>query len=105
MLDDFDNCWENENITDKVRLSAQKVIDILGDSVKLDLAGVDGGMEIYLGMSTIEPLDYEVERVILASFNGSKWHVICSSGRDTTSEEDRLFSNLGLLMMVDGVTV
>jgi hypothetical protein len=64
----------------------------------------DEDTEIYLGMTTNEPEGYEVERLILASLDGRCWHVIAMSSRDTSSEEDRIFANLQLLMMVDGVS-
>ena len=98
--------WREDSISDKVRLPVKKVIDILGDTASLEFGldtKVDVNSEILLGLSSLETEEYEPERVIVGCLLGRNWHVICASSRDTTSEEDRTFSNLELLMMADGI--
>lgn len=107
--DEAGECWDN--VSDIVRLPAYKIGEILGAFryLKSEMSSLgnptdlDEDTEIYLGMASIEPLEYEVERVIVASLDGQQWHVIAMSSRDTTSEEDRTYANLQLLMMADGV--
>jgi len=95
-----------DEMPDAVRLSAGKVAKVTGGMEQLEFS-MDQTLlendELYLGTIAIETDDYELERMIIASKDSRMWGCIVCSSKDTTSEEDRMFSDLQLLMMVDGI--
>ena len=99
-----------------VRLTADKVVKIFCDYEDLELeqglvvlkmgleTRVNLDSDVYLGETAIESLQSEMEKLIAISLDGRHWHVLACSGKDTSFEDDRKFSDFQLLMMADGIS-